>query len=112
MKKTLCPILLLLIVAGCSPLPVDSSPSLSSMIRIECMNEYNLKQTIVQQLKSIKMKDIEVQDNDSFLNIKAAWENKEIPLDKVIVVAEFIYKMPGVLDVRLEDYKGIIKQAF
>jgi hypothetical protein len=111
MKKILYCILLS-VMAGCAPMfNPESSTDETSRILIQCMNQESLKQNITLQLRFIKMKDIEVNNSESFSDIRAAWYNKDIPLEKVLRMATDITHMPGVLNVRLENHKGVIRQA-
>lgn len=104
-------ILLSMLVMGCYPGQEARRQDESTLIRIECRNDIQLRQMVQQYLRLAKARDITVEEHESALIIKAAYLFRDTPLSKVVDIAEQIRRTPGVLDVNLEYNRGVVRDV-
>lgn len=90
-----------------SNVPYDDS----LLMNIDCRNETSTRQTIVMLLRTNKARDIVVSPDGSYLIIRAVFLKKELPINKLSVLAENIESLGGVLQLRVEENRGVIMQT-
>ncbi|MEO5561787.1 MAG: hypothetical protein ABIR18_00105 [Chitinophagaceae bacterium] len=113
MKKLLSPlcIVLLLLTACKTSMPLGHTPYESTLIRVECNDDKIIQNTVYQLLRSTKAKDIQVQKDEMFARITAVYSNKDISIGRVEEIAQQIRTMPGVIQSTIEENKRAVLQV-
>jgi hypothetical protein len=91
--------------------PTNTSTDDSLLMSIDCRNESSTRQTIVMLLRLNRARDIVVTTNDPYLTIKAVFLKRELPVNKLSVLAQDIETTGGVVELRVEENRGAVMQA-
>lgn len=78
---------------------------------IDCRNETGTRQTIVMLLRTNRARDIVVTPNGPYVSIKAVFLKRELPINKLSVLADNIETTGGVLELRVEENRGAVLQT-
>lgn len=104
-------LLLLFAVTGCYTQKTPASPDESVLMIIDCRNDVSTKNTVLQQLRLARARDIVTEADGSFLTIKAACLLRETALYKIETIAAEIRDTPGVVQVDLRYNLSPVKQV-
>jgi hypothetical protein len=118
MKMRMVPLLLafsplVLFLPGCKTTPpVEPASSMedATSIQIECRNEKTLQTSILQQLRSIKAKDIIVNSFGEELDISAAFRVVDTPPYKAYAFGDDLEKLRGIFFVKVEKRHTVVRQ--
>ena len=114
MKRQLFSFLVMVIVLfmACTTTTPTNSLEDSASIKIECRNENNLKQTVLQYLRSAKARDIGIDPAGDFLDIHAAFRLRDVSLYRVEDLKQDLQQLTGVVNVTIEINKVIVRESF
>jgi len=107
-------LLLLMIIAGTScttSSPATGNLNDSVLMTIDCRNETDLKQIIVMRLRGTKARNLKVMPEGAFLKITAVFLKREVSPIKIYTLSNDIQNMGGVLEIFMEENKGIVAQT-
>ena len=102
-------LVVMLLATGCGPgryLPYDDLTPESTIVRIECRNDEQLQQRVIQILRYARITDLSVHKAGSTEDISARYS--PLPDDKAFFIKEELRQMPGVYQVDIrKDPKPI-----
>jgi hypothetical protein len=88
-----------MLIAVCRPLlpssPTDNDKTVQ--IRVECRNESQVVDQVIQALRVIRISDLEKESDGLLYFVRARY--KELSEEKEIQITDYIKRIPGVLDV-------------
>jgi hypothetical protein len=107
---------LLAALPGCTPY-MPSSPTAtetagSVLVTIECRDAPNVRESVLQLLRSGRGKDISTWPDGSFLKITAAFTQTDTPSGRLSQILELLKGMNGVLNVEIAENPRPIRQNF
>jgi len=103
----------LVALPGCSPyiLPSDPMPR-SALVRVECRDLPDVRQNVLQLLRSGRGKDISMKTDGSCLEIAAAYTPADTPPGKLEQILRDLNDLNGVLHVEVGENPRPIRQYF
>lgn len=99
-------LLLIIAVAACKTPVFHEKVNVEDpdLVRVECRNEYTVKETVLQHLRLIKFSDITISNDGPSLQIEAAY--KDAPMWKLQDIEQRVREVAGVT--RVEIRKGLL----
>lgn len=106
-------IILIVLISGtsCKTITPVTSGNDSLLMIIDCRDDIALRQTIVMYMRSSRVRDITVTPNAGILTIKGAFTKMELPLSKLNQLSADIENLGGVIEMRVEENRGVIMQT-
>jgi hypothetical protein len=108
---------LLIALPGCGPyIPsngtAESALGKSALVRIECRDAPDVRQSVLMLLRSGRGKDISIGSDGSFLEITAAFSPTDTPSDRFAHILEDLNHTNGVIHVEIVENPHPIRQNF
>ena len=98
---------------GCSPYYIPSNPAPgSALVKIECRDASDVRQRVLELLRSGRGKDISVGADGSCLEITAAFSQADTPPGKLAQILEDLNGLMGVLHAEVVENPHPIRQNF
>ena len=103
----------LVALPGCTPyyVPSDSMPR-SALVKVECRDLPDVRQNVLQLLRSGRGKDISLKTDGSCLEIAAAYTPADTPPGKLEQILQDLSNLNGVLRVEVGENPRPIRQNF
>jgi hypothetical protein len=104
----------LVALPGCNPYytPSISMPPRSALVTVECRDLPDVRQNVLQLLRSGRGKDISMKTDGSCLEIAAAYMPADIPPGKLEQILQDLNNLNGVLRVEVGENPRPIRQNF
>jgi hypothetical protein len=102
----------LVIFFGCNPYMPSASASESVLLKVECRDAPNIRQSVMLLLHSGRAKDIMVRSDGSSLEITAAFILEDTPPSTVESIALELKNLNGVVRTEILENHSVVRQKW
>jgi hypothetical protein len=99
-------------IPGCNPYTPSSQTPQSALVKVECRDFPDVRQSVMQLLRSGKGKDISVGTDGFCLQITAAFSPADTPPVRLAQILQNLNNLSGVLHIEVVENPHPIRQGF